>query len=262
MPESVLIEIRNHIATLTLNNPEKLNAFSDEMLLRLVALVDECERNDDIRVLVLTGAGKGFCSGGDVTLMGPEVDNRPDVTKAYIKNIIQAFPKKLEHVTKPIIASINGVAAGGGLDLALACDIRVAGESVRMAETYCNIGLLPGGGGAWLLPRIIGKSKALEILLAGNFIDANEAYNIGMINHVWPDEELADRTYKLASDIADNPPLSVRLTKQAVIHGMDTDMASNLDLIASHIAIAKSGPDHSEAITAFKEKRKGRFIGH
>lgn len=262
MTEAVLIEINSHIATLKLNNPTKLNAFSDEMLLRLVALIDECERNDDVRVLVLTGVGKGFCSGGDVTKMGPDVDNRPHVTKSYITEVIQAFPKALQHLTKPIIASINGVAAGGGLDLALACDIRVAGESARMAETYCNIGLLPGGGGAWLLPRIVGKPKALEMLLAGNFVDANEAYHIGMINHVWPDRELAERTYKLASDIAGNPPLSVRLTKQAVIQGMGTDMASNLDLISSHIAVAKSGPDHSEAITAFKEKRKGNFIGY
>jgi enoyl-CoA hydratase/carnithine racemase len=262
MPESVLIEINNYIATLTLNNPSKLNAFSDEMLLRLVALIDECERNDDVRVIVLTGAGKGFCSGGDVTKMGPAVDNRPHVTKSYITEVIQAFPKKIEHVTKPIIASINGVAAGGGLDLALACDIRVAGESATMAETYCNIGLLPGGGGAWLLPRIVGQPKALEMLLAGNFIDANEAYRIGMINHVWPDKELAARTYRLASDIAENPPLSVRLTKQAVIHGMNTDMANNLDLVSSHISITKNGPDHSEAIKAFREKRKGNFIGH
>jgi len=262
MTEAVLIEINSHIATLTLNNPAKLNAFSDEMLLRLAALLDECERNDDVRVLVLTGAGKGFCSGGDVTKMGPDVDNRPHVTKSYISEVIQAFPKALQHLTKPIIASINGVAAGGGLDLALACDIRVAGESARMAETYCNIGLLPGGGGAWLLPRIVGKPKALEMLLAGNFVDANEAYHIGMVNHVWPDRELADRTYKLASDIAGNPPLSVRLTKQAVIHGMGTDMVSNLDLISSHIALAKTGPDHSEAIIAFKEKRKGNFIGY
>ena len=123
MTEAVLIEINSHIATLKLNNPTKLNAFSDEMLLRLAALIDECERNDDVRVLVLTGVGKGFCSGGDVTKMGPDVDNRPHVTKSYITEVIQAFPKALQHLTKPIIASINGVAAGGGLDLALACDI-------------------------------------------------------------------------------------------------------------------------------------------
>ncbi len=262
MNESVLIKIQNHIATLTLNNPSKLNAFTTEMLLRLVSLVDECDHREDVRVIVLTGAGKGFCSGGDVSEMGSDGDNRPHVTKKYIQEVVQAFPKRILNLQKPIIACLNGVAAGGGLDLALACDIRVAGESARMAETYCKIGLLPGGGGAWLLPKIVGKSKALELLLTGNFVSAAEASLIGMVDHVWSDKELWERTLKLALDIASNPPLSVCLTKQAVLSGMNSDMSTSLDLISSHISIAKTGPDHSEAIAAFKEKRKGTFIGH
>jgi 2-(1,2-epoxy-1,2-dihydrophenyl)acetyl-CoA isomerase len=261
MPDPVTIEISSGIATLTLNNPKKLNAFSDDMLFLLSELVDKCENNDHVKVIVLTGAGKAFSAGGDISNMGEVADNRPHVTRQYISDVIQAFPKLMSVCKKPTIASINGVAAGGGLDLALACDIRVGGESCKMAETYCKIGLLPGGGGAWFLPRIVGKSMALEMLLSGKFIDAGEAKRIGLINHVWPDTELVDQTRLLASSIAKNPPLSVALIKQAVNDGTNSDLITSLDLIASHIAIAKNGPDHLEAINAFKEKREGSYVG-
>jgi enoyl-CoA hydratase/carnithine racemase len=261
MSNPVILEISDGIATIKLNNPKKLNAFTDKMLVLLSNIVNECENNKNVKVIVLTGTGKAFSAGGDISSMGEDADNRPHITRQYISEIIQAFPKLMAVCKKPTIASINGVAAGGGLDLALACDIRVAGESARMAETYCKIGLLPGGGGAWFLPRIVGKSMAMEMLLSGKFIDATEANRIGLVNHVWTDTELMQKTRSLALSIAKNPPLSVTLIKQAVNDGIGAELTTSLDLIASHISLAKAGPDHIEAISAFKEKREGVYVG-
>lgn len=258
----VLLDVNDKVATLTLNRPEKMNAFTDPMLEELVAGLDECDRRDDVRVVILTGAGRGFCAGGDVTEMGSDADNRPHHTKDYIWRTIQAFPKRAARFEKPLIAAVNGAAAGAGMDLALACDIRVAGSSARFAETYCRLGLLPGGGGAWFLPHVVGRGMAMELLLSGDFIEADEALRIGLVNHVWPDDEMMTRTRELAARIARNPPLSVRLIKRAVDHAFHSDMATCLDLVSSHIAITKSGPDHAEAVDAFRERRNGDFVGH
>ena len=262
MSETVLLEVTERVALITLNRPEKLNAFSDEMLELLVARIDECAHREDVGAVVLTGAGRGFCSGGDISGMGIEADNRPHVTKEYIWQTIQAFPKRLAQFDKPIIAAVNGVATGGGLDLALACDLRLASQSARFAETYAKIGLLPGGGGAWFLPHLVGKAWALELLLAADFIDADTALRIGLVNHVYPDEQLLTQAVALAHRMAHLPPLSVRLIKRAVNHALNGDMAASLDLISSHIAIAKGGPDHAEAINAFRERREGKYQGY
>ena len=261
MTENLLFEVTDHVAVITLNRPEKLNAFTGPMLHGMVALLDECDARDDVRVVILTGAGRGFSSGGDVGGMGGAADNRPHVTKNRIWNDIQAFPKRAARFEKPLIAAVNGVATGGGMDLALACDIRVAAQSARFAETYAKIGLLPGGGGAWFLPRIVGPARALELLWTSDFLDADQALVIGLVNHVFPDDGLMEGTMALARRIASMPPLSVRLIKRAVHQGMSVDMTTAFDLISSHIAIARAGHDHAEAIAAFKEKRSGDYEG-
>tara|TARA_B100000676_G_scaffold75998_1_gene75566 strand:- start:4993 stop:5781 length:789 start_codon:yes stop_codon:yes gene_type:complete len=258
----LLFEIDDGIATLTMNRPEKLNAFTSEMLTGLIAALDECEAREDVRAVILTGAGRGFSSGGDIGGMGSDTDSRPHVTKLRIWNEIQAFPKRAAHFEKPLIAAVNGVAVGGGMDLALACDIRVAGESARFAETYAKIGLLPGGGGAYYLPRLIGKARALELLWTADFIDAASAFEIGLVNHVYPDAELITSTRQLALRIAAMPPLSIRLIKRTVNQSLEADMATSLDLVSSHIAIARAGHDHPEAIKAYQEKRKGTYKGY
>ena len=259
---AVIFDIADHVATITLNRPEKLNAFTSEMLLELDSAIDECDRQDDVRAVILTGAGRGFCSGGDVGGMGAGQDNRPHITKQRISGEIQRFPKRLARFGKPIIAAVNGPAAGGGMDLALACDFRTASRSARFAETYGKIGLLPGGGGAYFLPRIVGKARALELLLTAEFIDADTALDIGLVNHVYEDDELMERTHTIAARIASLPPLSMRLIKQTVNEGLESDLATSLDLVSSHIAITRSGPDHVEAIDAFREKRPGKFVGY
>ncbi|MFT5392139.1 MAG: enoyl-CoA hydratase/carnithine racemase [Gammaproteobacteria bacterium] len=261
MTQDILFNVSERIATITLNRPEKLNAFTGEMLTGLIAAIDECQAREDVSVVILTGKGRGFCSGGDVGGMGSDADNRPHITKDRIWNEIQAFPKRVANFDKPLIAAVNGAAVGGGMDLALACDFRTAATSARFAETYAKIGLAPGGGGAYFLPRLVGKAMALELLLTADFIDAQEALRIGLVNHVFDDDALLDQTRTIATRIAKLPPLSVQLIKRAVNQGLNTDMTTAFDLISSHIAIVRAGEDHPEAIRAFKEKRDGAFVG-
>ncbi len=261
MAEHLLVDVSDGIGTLTLNRPEKLNAFTDGMLHALVAALDDFETRDDVQVAILTGAGGGFSSGGDISGMGAGHEAEPHQTKAHIWRGIQAFPKRVARFEKPILCAVNGAAVGGGMDLALACDIRIAGASARFSESYAKIGLAPGGGGAYFLPRLIGKAQALELLWTADFVDAQTALELGLVNHVYPDDQLMAETVKLAKRIAGQPPLSVRLIKRLVDQGLRSDMDTAFDLVSSHIAILRSGPDHQEAIAAFREKRPGKYKG-
>ena len=262
MAGDLLIEVQDGIGILTLNRPDKLNAFTREMLFGLVEALDDFEARDDVKAAILTGAGRGFCSGGDIGGMGEGHEDRPHRTKERIWREIQAFPKRVARFEKPILCAVNGAAVGGGMDLALACDIRVAGQSARFAETYAKIGLAPGGGGAYFLPRLIGKAQALEMLWTAEFIGAEAAKELGLVNHVYPDEALMDEAMKLARKIASQPPLSVKLIKRLVEQSLHADMDTAFDLVSSHIAILRAGPDHKEAIAAFKEKRPGKYQGY
>jgi len=261
MSEDLLIDIADGIGCLTLNRPDKYNAFTSDMLAGLLRALDDFERRDDVSVVILTGAGKGFCSGGDIGGMGAGTESRPHATKERIWREIQGFPKRLARFEKPIIAAVNGAAVGGGMDLALACDIRIAGEHARFCESYAKIGLLPGGGGAYFLPRLVGRSRALELLWTADFVDAETAKAIGLVNHVYPADALMTEARALAARIAAMPPLSIRLIKRTVDQSLRSDMDTAFDLVSSHIAIARAGPDHAEAIAAFREKRAGKYQG-
>ncbi len=262
MSDDLLVEVKDGIGTLTLNRPDKLNAFTRDMLFGLVDALDDFETREDVKVAILTGAGRGFCSGGDIGGMGKGHEARPHMTKERIWREIQAFPKRVARFEKPILCAVNGAAVGGGMDLALACDIRVAGQSARFAETYAKIGLAPGGGGAYFLPKLIGKAQALEMLWTAEFIGAETALELGLVNHVYADDALMDETMKLAQKIASQPPLSVKLIKRLVEQGLRADMDTAFDLVSSHIAILRAGEDHKEAIAAFKEKRPGKYRGY
>lgn len=261
MADDLIVDVADGVGLLTLNRPDKLNAFTHDMLMGLIAALDDFETRDDVAVVILTGAGRGFCSGGDIGGMGDGAERRPHATKERIWREIQAFPKRLARFEKPILCAVNGAAVGGGMDLALACDIRIAGESARFAETYAKIGLLPGGGGAYFLPRLIGRARALELLWTADFVDAATALEIGLVNHVYEDDRLLPEALALAKRIAAMPPLSVRLIKRTVDQSLRSDMDTAFDLVSSHIAIARAGEDHPEAIAAFKEKRPGRYKG-
>ncbi|MNV54875.1 2,3-dehydroadipyl-CoA hydratase [compost metagenome] len=171
------------------------------------------------------------------------------------------MPRKLAEIDKPVIAALNGFATGGGLDIALACDIRFAAESARFAETYAKMGLIPGAGGAYLLPRIVGTAKALELFWSCDWVEAREAERIGLVNQVFPDAELMDRTYAFARKVADAAPLAVQAIKRVVRLGLDKDLGTALDIVASTMPIVRASEDHQEALAAFKEKRTPRFKG-
>ena len=262
MTDQILFEIKDKIATITLNRPEALNAFSEEMIHAWVDALRECRDRDDVNVVVLTGAGRAFSAGGDVKAMkeSPERDD-PYLAKRRLWDMVQHIPKTLMELDKPTIAAVNGPATGAGMDMASMCDIRIAAESARFAESYVRMGLVPGAGGCWFLPRLVGMPKALELLFTADFVEAQEALEIGLVNHVYPDDELMEQTYKLALKIARRAPISVRLIKRATYQGQKVDLVTHLDQISSHMTIARSSEDHMEAVDAFLEKRHPEFKG-
>lgn len=259
MSENLRFEIADRIATITLDRPERKNAFTFEMIDAWTAALVECRRNDAVRVVIVTGAGDAFCSGGDIVEMKDRLKNPPAQRKNELFNRIQRIPLALEDLDKPVLVAVNGVATGAGMDMALMGDIRYAAASARFAETYVKVGLVPGAGGAHFLPRIVGMAKALELFWTADFIDAEEALRIGLVNKVLPDAELIPFVRGVAAKIVAAPALSVRFIKRAVQQGMRGDLRGNLDLISSHYAVVTAGADHREAVEAFIAKRKPVF---
>lgn len=260
MADELRFEAREGIATLTLNRPEKLNAFTYKMLDSWVNVLEQCRIRDDVRVIVITGAGRAFCSGADMESF--QSDSAP--TASDIKSDVvraQRLPRTIAELDKPVIAALNGFAVGGGLDIALACDLRFAAEGARLAETFIPMGLLPGTGGAYFLPRLVGLSRALELLWTGDPIEAREAERIGLVNKVFPAQDLMSETYAVARRLAESPQSSVQLLKRIVRLGLDKDLATAFELVAANLTVARSSEDHREAVAAFKEKRKPKFKG-
>jgi len=261
MSENLKFEASNGIATITLNRPEKLNAFTDEMLDAWLAALEECRLDDTIRVVVMTGTGRAFSTGGDIGSFATNASKSAASIKARLSEGVQRLPRAIAELDKPVIAALNGIATAGGLDIALACDIRFAAESAKFAETYVRMGLIPGAGGAYFLPRLIGVAKAMELLLSARYVDAREAERIGLVNKVFPDSELMSETYAFARTVAEGAPLAVRLIKRIVRLGLGKDLATGLELAASNLPVVRSSEDHLEAIAAFKEKRPPVFRG-
>jgi enoyl-CoA hydratase/carnithine racemase len=266
MTDLVLVDRDNAIMTITLNAPERRNPISDnDMVDALLAAVDAADRDVSVRVVILTGAGTAFSSGGDVKKMavggGGVRDTMPAQTRRNYKTGIQRLPLAFQALEVPVIAAVNGAAIGAGCDLACMCDIRIAAESAKFAESFVKLGIIPGDGGAWLLPRIVGFSKASELALTGEMIDAAEARAIGLVSRVVPDSELMAAAHDVALKIAANPPHAVRMTKRLLRQGQDTTLANILDMSAAMQAVAHTTADHDEAITAFLERRSPNFSG-
>ena len=261
MSDDILLAVDAGVATITLNRPDKRNAFTDDMLRRWIAMLDECQGRHDVNVIVITGAGSAFSAGGDVGRMEEKAARGPLRVKRDLWEITQALPRKMNEVDKPLIAAVNGAATGGGLDVALMCDIRLASDTARFAQTYAKLGLFPGAGGAYYLPRVVGTARALELLWTSRFIDAGQALEIGLVNHVYPGSEFRARVRDFAASIAEAAPLSVRTIKRALYQGLDMDLRSHLDQASSHMAMIRTSKDHLEAVAAFKEKRKPKFKG-
>jgi enoyl-CoA hydratase/carnithine racemase len=245
---------------IVLNRPEARNAFTLPMIREWEALLRSWRTDDSVHVVVLTGAGdKAFCAGIDLSWL---TDSRtPLERKTDLYAGIQRIALAVDDLDKPIVAAINGVAVGAGLDMALMCDLRVMSATARVAEGYVKLGLAPGGGGAYYLPRLVGLSKALELLLTGDFVDAEDALRIGLVNRVVAPRELIAETTALARAIATNPPASVRMIRRVTRQSASLELRPALDLVSSHVAILASTDDVGEALAALSEKRAGNFIG-
>lgn len=246
------------IATLTLNRPDKMNALSFNMINQWVEALEECRRDSEVKVVVLTGVGKAFSSGGDIATMGVK-EQSPLDSKNFLWKHMHRVAFALEDLDKPVIAAVNGVSIGAGLDMALMCDLRFAADTARFSEGYVRVGLVPGDGGAYFLPRLVGTAKALELLWTGDFIDAQEALRIGMVNRVYPADKLLDETYAFVERLVNGPEVAIRVIKRAVYQCLKTDLRTSLDLISSHFAVIQFTEDHMEGIRAFKEQRKPHF---
>ena len=256
----LLYEVKDRIATITLNRPDKLNAFTGPMIERWAASLHEAQHDPHVNVVVVTGAGKAFCSGGDVGRMR-EGEPTPLDNKNGLWERIHNVPKTLEAMDKPVIAMVNGVAVGAGMGMSLMCDVRIASDAARFSTGYVRVGLVPGDGDTYFLPRLIGTAKALELLWTADFIEAPQALALGIVNRVVPAAQLAEETYAFARRIADGPQIPIRMIKRLVYQSMRLDLRTHLDLVSSHMAVVRDTADHKEGVQAFKDKRAPKFQG-
>lgn len=253
-------EVVDHIATITLNRPRRKNAFTLEMIDAWTTALLEAENDPDVRVVVVTGAGGSFCSGVDLAVLD-EVEPTPIAAKNLLAKNVHRVAHAAEALTKPYLAAVPGDAFGAGMDMALLADIRLASASARFSQAYIKVGLVPGDGGCYLLPRIIGSAKALQLMWTGSVVDAQEALELGLVTDVHDDEDLPGAIGALASKIAAQPPIAIEMIKRSARLGEKHDLRTALDLISSHHAIVVATEDSREARKALVENRKGNFVG-
>ena len=259
----VLSQQHGGIVTLTLNRPESLNAMNEAMMGELERILIELEVDAALRAVVLTGAGRAFSSGGDQKRGAEEVPPsffEGDRGGALIERLNRCI-LRMQRLGKPIVGSINGVAAGAGMNIALATDLRIASETARFGEVFARVGLVPDGGGTYFLPRLVGSAKAMEMILLADIIDAQEALRIGLVNRVVPAEQLEQETLKLAERLAQGPTVAYGLAKTGLYQGLGMSLEDVLNMEARNQAIAARTPDRAEGVAAFLEKRPPRFTG-
>jgi len=257
MYETITVEKRGAVAVLTINRPDKLNALNRRVHQEGVAALDELKHDDSVRVVVLTGSGeKAFIAGADIKEFQDQtpVTQRDLFHEKTLFNSIDTFPK-------PVIAMINGFCLGGGNELALACDLRICSENAKFSQPEINLGLIPGGGGTQRLTRLLGEGRAMEIMLSGDMIDAQTAYNFGLVNHVHPAAELEGKTIELANKIAEKAPIALQLAKEAVKFASRSNLDEGLRREVDLFALCFSTEDKKEGVAAFLEKRKPVFKG-
>jgi enoyl-CoA hydratase/carnithine racemase len=246
-PEHVRYEHTGHIATITLDRPEARNAYSDEMCTQLVAALDRADRDAQVRAVILTGAGKAFHAGGDIKAMrersGMFAGDPAELRARYIAGI-QAVPRRIAEFGKPLLAAINGPAIGAGLDLACMCDLRIAAHGSTMGSTFVRVGLVPGDGGVYFLTRVVGFARALELVMTGRVLTAEEALAIGLVHEVTGPEHLLDVARHRAEAIAELPPIAVQLTKRAAYRSYNADLSTALELAATYQGIVQNLDDH------------------
>jgi enoyl-CoA hydratase/carnithine racemase len=263
MSDPLLYEQQGHVVTLTFNRPEARNPMSgDDMIDAVVDATERINRDWSVRAVILTGAGSAFCAGGNIKDMkdksGVFGGSPAEIREGYRRGI-QRIPLAINEMDVPIIAAVNGAAVGAGCDIATMCDIRIASESAFFAESFVKVGLIPGDGGAWFLPRVIGMSRACEMAFTGDRVDARTALEWGLVSRVVPGDQLMAAARELAARITVNPPTVVRMTKRLLREGQRMDLRSLLELSAPMQSLAHYTDEHHEAVSAMVEKRSPNF---
>lgn len=265
MPAPIVVTSENHIAILKLNRPDTRNAISEmDMIDAFEKAIDDINANQDIRVVILTGEGSAFSSGGNIKHMlnkeGMFAGSKEDIKQGY-KTGIQRIPLAMYRLAVPAIAAVNGPAVGAGCDLTCMCDVRIASDKARFAESFIKVGLIPGDGGAWFLPRTVGMSQAAEMAFTGDAIDAQKALSIGLVSQVVEHKSLMAEANKLAQRMACNPPQVLRQTKRLLRAGQQMNLPELLELSAEIQSDMHLTNDHIEAVSAMLEKRSANFTG-
>jgi len=264
--EAILYDVTEGVATITLNKPERLNAFDDQMLGEWHAAIEAADHDRDVRAVIITGAGRGFCSGMNVAAeAGGQGVLRTEASVAIrrksLRDRVHPIPRALIQLEKPYIAAINGAAAGAGMDMASMADIRFASTNARMGMTYVRMGLIPGDGGCYSLPRLVGTQKALDLIWTGRLMTAQEALDIGYLHAVYEPDELLPRVTEYARQIARGPATAVQLAKKLVYRSANVPFDEHLDMAQMAMFIAQSTEDAREGPRAFVEKREPQFKG-
>ena len=262
MTEDVTYEVSDNIATLTLNRPERMNTISGPMLDELTRLLIKAGEDREVRVIILIGTGRAFCAGLDLTSAqkGEGIGSSSAVFNATI-DLRNTPPTVLHSLDKPVIAALNGSAAGYGMDLALGCDMRVMASDAKLAAAFVKRGVLPESGGTWFLPRMIGWAKAAEIIFTGRTLSANDCLTEGLVNEVVPGDQVAQRARELALEIAGNAPLAVQGAKRLMRMGLDETFDTHVQHVYLQLLPLFQSADFKEGVASFMEKRPARFVG-
>ncbi|TWJ33433.1 enoyl-CoA hydratase-related protein [Geobacter argillaceus] len=256
--ENLLVERSDGVAIVTINRPKALNALNAGTLEELLSAVTNLEKDEQVKAIILTGSGsKAFVAGGDISFM----QSLQPIAAREFAHLGQKVFGVIEALAKPVIAAVNGFALGGGCELAMACDFRLAGENARFGQPEVNLGVIPGFGGSQRLPRLVGKGRAKELLFTGDLIDSREAWRIGLVNRVVPQEALLATAREIARKIADKGPLAVRLCKHAVNNGLEMESEKGCAYEAELFALCFATEDRAEGMRAFIEKRPATFLG-
>lgn len=256
--EPILFEIQDQVGMITLNRPKVYNSFNREMALALQAQLTACEKNDDVRAILITGAEKAFCAGQDLEeAISPD---GPGISKILLEHF-NPIITKLREIEKPVVCAVNGVAAGAGANIAFACDITIAAASASFIQAFSKIGLIPDSGGTYLLPRMIGRQKASALMMLGEKVSADEAEKMGMIYKVYPNKSFAKEALAIAKKLAQMPTVGLGLTKRALNYSLNNDLNTQLAIEEQLQAAAAQTEDYQEGVQAFLEKREARFQG-
>lgn len=256
--KNTIYEKSEGTANITINRPQALNALNKETILEISLRIADARQDENVKVIVITGVGdRAFCAGADLNMM----KNINAYKGMRLSQIGQKLTKEIEELEKPVIAAINGYALGGGLELAMACDLRIASENAKLGQPEVNVGLIPGWGGTQRLPQFVGKGKAKEMIFTGKRIDAKTAEQLGLVNKVVPLEQLKSTVEKLASELMNKPPIAIELAKQLINSSIETDLKVGLRNEAEAFGVLTSTEDFTEGVTAFLEKRKPQYKG-